>query len=280
MRLRIKYCICMAAILILSTFFTGCHSSSNTGNNSATNAVPPTSNEYDNVLASGGGYHIVMKRVDEFSGAYDMVGVVNDAGEWIHELSKDHPFIKDGQIMKGQTSIMTTLDGKKVDSRIYDIKNSLRYVGESMFAMHYATNGNSENSYIMFNAETGLGFDAGICEGIGEFHNGYMIVAGNRKVDTAIKIISRDGVVSEPGISTEGGNWGIFSEEVFFAGNRFYYVDGTVAIDLFAYPAEKIVNAPAFENNKCYLEIKNDAGTVYYTEIDHNGNFLYEPVKK
>ena len=81
-------------------------------------------------------------------------------------------------------------------------------------------------------------------------------------------------------VDFQGGKYGIYSEGVFFAGNCFYDLDGNIVIDLSEYSPGKFRNEPYFENDKCYLEITNNAGTEYYTEIDHEGNFIYEPKKK
>ena len=78
-----KLLLILSVLLMLVVNFSGC---SNTGSKLKNKVnLPPASDEYDTVLESGGGYHIVMKRVDEFSGAYDMVGVVDDNGKWVHE---------------------------------------------------------------------------------------------------------------------------------------------------------------------------------------------------
>lgn len=59
---------------------TACESELFSNNGGEEEVRLPESDEYDEVLCSGGGYHIVLKLVDDFDGAYDMVGVVDDKG--------------------------------------------------------------------------------------------------------------------------------------------------------------------------------------------------------
>ena len=47
----------------------------------------PNNGEWDEILCSGGGYHLVKKEIDTFEEYKIMVGVVDDDGEWVHELS-------------------------------------------------------------------------------------------------------------------------------------------------------------------------------------------------
>ena len=61
---------------------------------------PEETREYDFVIASGGGYNIVANANP------DMVGVMDDDGNWIHPLSADHPLISDGQIRRTRESIV------------------------------------------------------------------------------------------------------------------------------------------------------------------------------
>ena len=268
---------------------TACESELFSNNGGEEEVRLPESDEYDEVLCSGGGYHIVLKLVDDFDGAYDMVGVVDDKGDWIHELSANHPFIQNGRVSVGDKYISVDNDSEsRYQARMMTIKNCMYYLGEGMFALHYADRGSDPN-YTMYNAETGIGFDAGECGksvlknpfgyhcgSPGEFHDGYLVT----RSDDLIKLVGSDGTVKQTDVDFQGGKYGIYSEGVFFAGNCFYDLDGNIVIDLSEYSPGKFRNEPYFENDKCYLEITNNAGTEYYTEIDHEGNFLYEPKKK
>ena len=244
-------------------------------------AKVPESDEFDSVLVSGDGYHLVLKRVDEFSGAYDMIGTVDDDGNWIHPLSEDHVFIIDGNAGGVSTSdvVVHNLDGSEASTgvkngaRIQQVKTLMSYLGEGMFALEYSPRG----EYMMYNAEKNIGFDAGKCSGVGEFHDGYLIVRAESKVSAPVKIISSEGEIIDPGIQTEGGEIGNYSEGVFFVNGGFYDINGALIIDLSEY---EIVNVPMFEDNKCYLEMENNEGTIYTAELDHNGAFLSDPQKK
>ncbi len=243
----------------------------------------PKSDEYDEVLCSGGGYHIVWKRVEELSGVYDMVGVINDQGEWVQPLSQDHPFIDGGKIETGCNVFVVNLgddDSNATGSYISSIKRCLKYDEEGIFSLHYKTYGfNSvgEYCYHIYNAETGKGFDVSVTAGgCGRlvFHDGYSI----SQLDEKIQIVSCDGEIRTPDI--RAGRCGIYAESVFFAGNCFYDIDGNMVIDLSAYSPDQFRGSPYFEDNVCRLELVNENGTIYETEIDHDGKFLYEPRKK
>jgi|GEM_PF-2902056 len=67
--------------------------------------------EYDFVICSGGGYNIVAKSVKGDNGSYDMVGVIDDDGKWIHELSKENFLIENERIKQTQDSVMVAADG-------------------------------------------------------------------------------------------------------------------------------------------------------------------------
>lgn len=272
--MKLKHVFTSIAIFLL-LILTAC--SSTTGNQL------PKSDEYDAVLASGDNYHIVMKRVDSFDSAYDMVGVVDSNGAWLHELSQSHPLIENGTILTGDAPVVHVVGGGDADTstvesiRMNSIRKNITYLGEAMFVLNYASNGNGANLYMLYNAETNEGWDLDVCYGITQFHDGYMTCQADNKVYSSVKIISREGQIIQTGIETDGGNVGPYSEGVFFSGVNFYHIDGTLAIDL---SDHIVVNTPYFENEKCYLEIENNAGSVYHTQIDHDGNFLYEPKKK
>ena len=55
--------------------------------NSSQEVTVPNNGEWDEILCSGGGYHLVKKEIDTFEEYKIMVGVVDDDGEWVHELS-------------------------------------------------------------------------------------------------------------------------------------------------------------------------------------------------
>ena len=108
---------------------TACESELFSNNGGEEEVRLPESDEYDEVLCSGGGYHIVLKLVDDFDGAYDMVGVVDDKGDWIHELSANHPFIQNGRVSVGDKYISVDNDSvSRYQARMMTIKNCMYYL--------------------------------------------------------------------------------------------------------------------------------------------------------
>lgn len=53
--------------------------------NSSQEVTVPNNGEWDEILCSGDGYHLVKKEVDAYDGYKFMLGVVDDSGEWVQE---------------------------------------------------------------------------------------------------------------------------------------------------------------------------------------------------
>ena len=242
------------------------------------------SNEFDGVLSSGDGYNLVYKRVDNYDGAYDMVGVVDDNGRWIHQLSKEHIFINKTDL-QSRVNIQNG-GGTKMDTRIMGVKSSISYKGEGMFVLSSRDSRNltsvADDAYI-YNAKDNIGFHVDKCYGfVFNFNNGYLVV---RDLFSGIKTIHCSGAVNTLNISTDKNTiFGQYSENLFFRGDSFYDISGKKVIDLSEHNWKIIssvgFNAPYFQNSKSRIEFKNNANTVYYTEIDKTGKVLFEPKKK
>lgn len=256
---------------------------------------PPKSDAYDEVICGGDGCYMVTQRIDSFNGSYDMLGVVDDNGNFIQPMSSNHPFISNGQIIKCLNSIVAldltgNDESNENELRIHDIKNCMHYLGNHIFAVHYSTNGNSQKSFILYNADTGNSCDAGICvdnttlkstsyladdcSRIANYYNGYLTICA----DNYVKIIDEKLNIYETGI-TCFGKTGKYAEEVFFSGNCFYDINGQIKIDMSKYDPKYFQNEPFFENGTCYIELDNGNGIIYHTEIDKSGQFLYDPIK-
>ena len=89
---------------------TACESELFSNNGGEEEVRLPESDEYDEVLCSGGGYHIVLKFVDNYKTAYEMVGVVDDKGDWIHELAANQRLIQNGRVSVGDKDISVEKD--------------------------------------------------------------------------------------------------------------------------------------------------------------------------
>ncbi len=53
----------------------------------------PNNGEWDEILCSGDGYHLVKKKIDAYDGYKFMLGVVSDEGEWVQKLTDTGTFV-------------------------------------------------------------------------------------------------------------------------------------------------------------------------------------------
>ncbi len=53
----------------------------------------PNNGEWDEILCSGDGYHLVKKEVDAYDGYKITLGVVDDNGEWVQEMTDTGTFV-------------------------------------------------------------------------------------------------------------------------------------------------------------------------------------------
>ncbi len=271
-----------SALLVLFTIcmivFTAC------GNGrEKTNSAEKTKKDYDYELAGGDGLHLVMIVKENLNGFTEKIGVVDDDGNWVQEPSPAHPFFRH-KLLPDPGSVgvsVVTMSGKpikadskiKENARVAEAKEKLEYLGEGICGFRYHT---GMNSYLFYDMATGECFDAGTCTRLTQFHDGYLVCAGDSHVISPVKIVSHDGEVIYPDIMTGSEDLGTYSEGKYFNGTNFYDLEGTKVIELEQY---KIVNSPAFRGGRCELEIENDLGSRYSVEIDEAGEFLSEPVK-
>jgi len=105
--------------------------------------------KYDFIIASGNGYNLVASlRAGE--GNSDMVGVIDDKGNWIHELSESNPIIEDGRIQRVSQSIAVFVFDMSVEQqqiardgvRRIDIINDYRHYEDAIFELINVTTWN------------------------------------------------------------------------------------------------------------------------------------------
>lgn len=89
--------------------------------NSSQEVTVPNNGEWDEILCSGDGYHLVKKEVDAYDGYKFMLGVVDDGGEWVQELTDTGTFVEEVRFRaEGSSEILR-------DSSCYT------YLGEGTF---------------------------------------------------------------------------------------------------------------------------------------------------
>ena len=55
----------------------------------------PNNGEWDEILCSGDGYHLVKKEIDAYDGYKFMLGVVDDDGQWVQEMTDTGTFVEE-----------------------------------------------------------------------------------------------------------------------------------------------------------------------------------------
>lgn len=235
----------------------------------------PVSGEFDDVLAYGDGYYLVIKK----TGDRYMIGVTDADARWIQPLSEEHIFLREGK--RGN---IPEKEGK-ADMEAANIY----YIEEGMFLMIRKEAERNCFDAVVYNARDNIGFivrQYGMCgntypdNGPEQYRppvcykNGYWVIltgSGKRK---EICIVDRCGHIRRTAKRAE--TIGQYSEGVFFADGCFYdlYLNSRLILKEY-----QIINAPYFQKGKSSLTIKTSEGEKYRIEIDRNGKLLKRPEK-
>lgn len=271
----------------------------------------PNNGEWDEILCSGDGYHLVKKEVDAYDGYTIMVGVVNDAGEWVQEMTDTGTFAERVRFRAmGSSEVLR-------DSSCY------AYLGEGVFlASPGVSVFTKDKEYRVGPWENFISQKSPIRSELAVWECVFWNVIDNsQKIIDANKIsVFQDGyllfceeeesfgggtlyAMNTKGEVTElpcqflpnkpGHNFPVYSEGLFFACSEerssnpgFYDIEGNLVIDLHDYDMGRIfysssqgVNAPYFEGGQATILFKNNAGSVFKGIIDKTGAFVSEPEK-
>ena len=283
-------------------------SSDNTSNGQET--AVPNNGEWDEILCSGDGYHLVKKEVDAYDGYKITLGVVDDNGEWVQEMTDTGTFVNNVRFRAEGSS--ETLR----DSSCYT------YLGEGVFLASPGVSvftkdeeyrvGPWEN---FMSQKSPIRSELAVWEcllwnvtnntqrqitanKISVFQDGYLLFCkeetslGGGKLyamstECEITELSCQFLPNKP-----GHNFPVYSEGLFFACSEersnpgFYDIEGNLVIDLHEYSMRGIfysssqgVNAPCFENGQATILFQNNAGSVFKGIIDKTGAFVSEPEK-
>lgn len=153
----------------------------------------PSSKEFDEVLACGDGYYLVMAQRDAACDSGYMIGVVDSDAGWIQPLSEDHIFLRESGLLYG------TGRGKAgADS----IKENIYYIGEGMFLMAREEAYKDFYTGIVYNARDDIGFTVrqyGPCDAeetykpAVTYKDGYWVILRGRGEKREICIVDRMG---------------------------------------------------------------------------------------
>lgn len=254
-------------------------------NSSKNSKLPSSSDKYDEILASGGGYNIVRKHIESYDSSYDEYGIISDSREWLTQMSGTN------YIANAVNSLMS--DGY---IRAY-YKPEFYYLGESMFTVccSCAVLGITDipsgyfNSYEMhgvcavINPEKELSFGAGGYL-ITEYKNGYTFT----KSGNAGNVIRYDKEGNSKMFvqATNNPYIGHASCGLIYIDKKFYDVEtGEVKIDLSEYNMETNGYESTTGGGKlsfndegeCYFQFYNPSMKKYGVTINTKGEFIDEP---
>ena len=278
--------------------------------NSSQEVTVPNNGEWDEILCSGDGYHLVKKEVDAYDGYKFMLGVVDDSGEWVQELTDTGTFVEEvrfraegsSETLRDSSCYMYLGEGVFLASpgvSVYTKDEEYR-VGPWPDMITDSATGQLEvavwecliwnvvdNSQAEFDASKISTFQDGyslFCEAEDAFGGG-RLNAVNTKGE--ITEFTCEFVPNKP-----GHNFPVYSEGLFYActdkaaSPGFYDIEGNMVIDLSSYNMGRIpyssemgVNAPYFENGQATILFANNAGSVFEAVIDKTGAFVGEPEK-
>ena len=278
--------------------------------NSSQEVTVPNNGEWDEILCSGDGYHLVKKEVDAYDGYKFTLGVVDDDGEWVQELTDTGTFVEEvrfraegsSETLRDSSCYMYLGEGVFLASpgvSVYTKDEEYRVgpwsdmitdsvTGERKVAVWECLIWNViDNSQAKFDASKISTFQDGyslFCESEDGFGGG-KLNALNPKGE--ITEFTCKFVPNKP-----GHNFPVYSEGLFYACTDkaarpgFYDIEGNMVIDLSSYNMGRIpyssemgVNAPYFENGQATILFANNADSVFEAVIDKTGAFVGEPEK-
>lgn len=269
----------------------------------------PNNGEWDEILCSGDGYHLVKKEVDAYDGYKFMLGVVNDSGEWVQKLTDTGTFVDEvrfrtegdgGQILRDSScylylgeGVFLASPGVSVFSRDEEYRvgpwpNSVSKdpIGREKVSIWECLLWNVVN-----NAQ--VRFDA---SKISVFQDGYALFCEEDALGAGkLNAIDTNGTITElPCVflpSKPIHQFPVYSEGLFFASSEkstpgFYDIEGNRAFTLSEYDMRQVpfslltgTNAPFFEDGQATILFTNNNGSIFMATIDKTGALIGEPTK-
>lgn len=226
------------------------------------------------------GYIFVYTKTESYNGVTYEIGFMNPQGEWIVPLSESNP-------------ILETIND---EATVQYFSKSLMYCGEGM--MSFGVN----NEYYLYNIKENT-----VCR----------ILNNGKPSNNDVKITLSEGISFKDGCSVESYGYGVGYYKLYTDGtmerinidyhddcheregyvyfdrtqNRYiaigytYHTEGFSIFDSKGSIIKRIpdINLVAtkgfFSNGTAPIILSNKEGTTYYTILDIDGNFLFDPVK-
>ena len=276
--------------------------------NSGQEATVPNNGEWDGILCSGDGYHLVKKEIDAYDGYKFMLGVVDNGGEWVQELTDTGTFVEEvrfraegsSETLRDSSCYMYLGEGVFLASpgvSVYTKDEEYR-VGSWENSISYSPTGRAEVSIwecLIWNVvdNSQVEFDA---SKMSTFQDGYLLFCEEDEFGGGtLNTMNPKGEIVELTCqylpNKPMHNFPVYAEGLFYACSEkskpgFFDITGNMVIDLseyavgrIPYSAEMGVNAPYFENGQATILFANNAGSVFQAVIDKTGAFVGEPQK-
>jgi hypothetical protein len=228
---------------------------------------------FDRITRLGEGGHIwVEKQVDTLERSETLFGVLNNAGEWLHELEADYR-LKAGALTTGGTT---------------------GYFGNGIYLVDYHHIADERGIGIYdFATMNRINFIEDVGWNITRYdeYSGTIIfqtaIVGDVSGIGYIYTISRDGTVERLPSFMRMNNNSINSGMVYIAmrnawheyylerdATGFYDLQGNKLFDI-----PQLIGTPIFEGDYSFVVLANDGGVRFVTVIDREGNQLFEPIR-
>ena len=268
----------------------------------------PNNGEWDEILCSGDGYHLVKKEVDAYDGYKFMLGVVDDSGEWVQELTDSKPVVEEirfraegsSETLRDSSCYMYLGEGVFLSSpgvSVYTRDEEYR-VGPWENSTSYSPTGRGEVAIwecLLWNVTDNS--QAKIyASKMSAFQDGYLLFCEEDEMGKGtLNAMNTKGEITELSCqylpNKPMHNFPVYSEGLFYACSEnsnpgFFDIEGNMVIDLSEYDMARIpyssemgLNAPYFENGQATILISNNADSVFEAVIDKTGELVGEPEK-
>lgn len=266
----------MAVFVAIAVLLYSCGNlGSETNSNPPQNESLPGEKQYDTVLASGDGYYLVSKWVENYQEAYTEYGIINEDAKWMIPLSNDNAIAHAADGFSYYAESYYTLKFDYVNNGMFIVRRQCCIFPESIDFYNYAESYIANGGCYIINAETGLSYEAGSF--ITKYYDGYCFYLASRFG----KIIRLD----KDGNKTEFTNdgkipWGEPSNGLIYINKKFYDIEtAEVRIDLTEYDLASEGDMVFNGDGQYTFTFRNPAGTRYSATIDITGAFVKEPYK-
>lgn len=271
--------------------------------NSSQEVNIPNNGEWDEILCSGDGYHLVKKEVDAYDGYKFTLGVVDDDGHWVQEMTDTGTFVEkvrfraegSSETLRDSSCYMYLGDGVFLASPGVSVytKNEEYRVGPWKNSISYSPTGRAEVAIwecLLWNVKDNIQTRINASK-MSNFQDGYLLFCEEDDYGWGmLNTITPQGVITELPCQCSG-NFTVYSEGLLFAYSEqykpgFYDINGNQIINLSDYDMRSVsyqsnlgINVPYFENGQATILFTNNAGSIFQAAIDQTGAFVGEPEK-